>query len=189
MGKAAGIWKKIKQVGKTIGKGLGKAASWVNENIYKPGKDLFHPVFEMIDNSGTLNKIADGVSRVIDYGAEKLGYVPDNSFAPLTETASDMILDTQRSKKDKKYKDPFEAAIQINEKINDSINDYNVYRRMKNDQNRTIVYDMSDSDSSDEGEDWSDYSDSEYSEGLSDSHKTVSNMIRNARTNSKKYKY
>ena len=60
---------------------------------------------------------------------------------------------------------------------------------MKNDQNRTIVYDMSDSDSSDEGEDWSDYSDSEYSEGLSDSHKTVSNMIRNARTNSKKYKY
>ena len=120
MGKAAGVWKKIKQVGKTIGKGLGKAAAWVNDNIYKPGKDLFNPVFDIIDETGTLRRAADGISKVIDYGAQKLGYNPDDSFAQLTETASDVIMDTQRRGKDKKYKDPFETAIQINEKVNDA---------------------------------------------------------------------
>ena len=38
------------------------------------------------------------------YGAQKLGYNPDDSFAQLTETASDVIMDTQRTGKDKKYK-------------------------------------------------------------------------------------
>jgi hypothetical protein len=176
MGKAAGIWKKIKQVGKTIGKGLGKAATWVNDNIYKPGKDLFHPVFDMIDDTGTLNKFADGISKVIDYGAQKLGYNSDDSFGQLTETVSDVIMDTQRTGKDKKYKDPFETAIHINEKINDTINDYNTYRRIKNGQSRQFVYDYSDdySDSSDD-----DYSDSEYY--LDENQRTVADMIRRRR--------
>ena len=178
MGKAAGIWKKIKQVGKTIGKGLGKAASWVNENIYKPGKDLFHPVFDMIDSSGTLNKVADNVSKFIDYGAQKLGYTPDDSFAQLTETASDVILDTQRTGKDKKYKDPFETAIHLNEKFNDAVTDYNTYRRIKNGQTRSSQYNYY-SDSSSSDEEWSDYSDSEYY--LDDNQQTVANMIKQRR--------
>ena len=174
MGKAAGLWKKIKQIGKTIGKGFGKAASWVNENIYKPGKNLIKPVFEMIDETGTLNKIADGASKMIDYGNDKFGYTPDDSFGQFTETVGDVILDTQRSNKDKKYKDPFETAIHINEKFNDAITDYNTYKRVKNGNlRRNIDY------SSSEDEDWSDYSDSEYY--LDENQQTVSNMIKQRR--------
>lgn len=179
MGKAAGVWKKIKQVGKTIGKGLGKAAVWVNDNIYKPGKDLLNPVFDIIDESGTLHRVADGVSRIIDYGAEKLGYSPDDSFAPLTETVTDVVMDTQRTGKDKKYKDPFETAIHINEKINDAVTDYNAYRRVKNGPTRQYNYDDYEDD-----EDWSDYSDSEYY--LDDNQQAVADMIRQRRN--KKYR-
>lgn len=174
MGKAAGVWKKIKQVGKTIGKGLGKAAVWVNDNLYKPGKDLLNPVFDMIDGTGTLHRVADGVSRIIDYGAEKLGYTADDSFAPLTETVTDVVMDTQRTGKDKKYKDPFETAIHINEKINDAVTDYNAYRRVKNGLNRQNTYDEYEDD-----EDWSDYSDSEYY--LDENQQTVADMIRHRR--------
>ena len=174
MGKGAGIWKKIKQVGKTIGKGLGKAAAWVNENIYKPGKDLFRPVFDVIDDSGTLNKIADGVSKVIDYGSEKLGYTPDDSFGQFTEQVGDVILDTQRSDQDKKYKDPFETAIQLNEKFKDAVDDYNTYRRIKN-GGSTRNIDVSYSNSSDDES----FSDSEYY--LDEGQQQLANMIKNKR--------
>ena len=182
MGKAAGVWKKIKQVGKTIGKGLGKAAVWVNDNLYKPGKDLLNPVFDMIDGTGTLHRVADGVSRIIDYGAEKLGYSPDDSFAPLTETVTDVVLDTQRTGKDKKYKDPFETAIHINEKINDAVTDYNAYRRVKNGPTRQYNYGEASANAYDDyedDEDWSDYSDSEYY--LDDNQQTVADMIKRRR--------
>lgn len=177
MGKAAGIWKKIKEVGKTIGKGLGKGAIWVNENIYKPGKDLFNPIFDIIDETGTLRKAADGVSRVIDYVGEKLGYDPDDSFGQVTETLTDVVMDTQRTGKDKKYKDPFDTAIHINEKVNDAINDYNTYRRIKNGKSRQFVYDDSSDDYSDYSDD--DYSDSEYY--LNENQRTVADMIRRRR--------
>ena len=175
MGKAAGVWKKIKQVGKTIGKGLGKAAVWVNDNLYKPGKDLLNPVFDMIDGTGTLHRVADGVSRIIDYGAEKLGYTADDSFAPLTETVTDVVMDTQRTSKDKKYKDPFDTAIQINEKIHDAVRDYDSYRRVKNGLNRYNTYE----DDYEDDEDWSDYSDSEYY--LDENQQTVADMIKRRR--------
>ena len=185
MGKGAGIWKKIKQVGKTIGKGLGKAAAWVNENIYKPGKDLFRPVFDVIDDSGTLNKIADGVSKVIDYGSEKLGYTPDDSFGQFTEQVGDVILDTQRSDQDKKYKDPFETAIQLNEKFKDAVDDYNTYRRIKNGgSTRNIDVSVSYGGASDQGSysnssDDESFSDSEYY--LDEGQQQLANMIKNKR--------
>ena len=134
MGKAAGIFKKIKAVAKTIGSKLGKAASWLNENVLKPAGKVVKPLLNVVDKTGIGSKIYDGVTKVIDYGNDYYGYTPDDSYANTTEFLTDVALDSQRSKKDKKYKDPFETAIKLHNEVSESKLGYDAYRRIKNQQ-------------------------------------------------------
>ena len=132
----AGIWKKIKTFAKSTGQKLGKAASWLNENVLKPAGGLVKPVIDIFDPTGIGSKVYDGVTKVIDYANEYNGYVPDNSFANTTEFISEALLDTQQSKKDRKYKDPFDTAIKFHNEISNSRRDYNSYRRVKDEAKR-----------------------------------------------------
>ena len=131
MGKAAGVWKKIKAFAKTTGQKIGKAASWLNENVLKPAGKVIKPVIDIIDPTGLGTKIYDGVTKVIDYGNEHYGYTPDDSFANTTEFIGDVVMDTQRTKEDKKYKDPFSTAIKLHNEVNNSKMGYDAYKRIK----------------------------------------------------------
>ena len=136
MGKAAGILKKIKEIAKTTGSKLHKAASWVNENILKPGGKIAKPLIDMFDPTGIGSKVYDGLTKVIDYSNEYLNYVPDNSFANTTEFLTDIAIDTQRGKNERKYKDPFDTAIKLHNEVSNSKRDYESYLRVKNDAKR-----------------------------------------------------
>ena len=64
MGKAAGIWKKVKNVAKTIGGKFKKAFEWANENIIHPNKDIIKRVIEPYDRHGYLT---DVIEKTSDY--------------------------------------------------------------------------------------------------------------------------
>ena len=137
MGKAAGVWKKIKRVAKTIGNKFGKALAWANENILKPGKKYAAPLIDMIDSSGKVNKVIDGVSNTIDKVSDHYGYKADDSWAKVTDTVGDIITDTQRSPNERKYKDPFQTATKINNAVRDSVDTYKSRKDLKNTINKT----------------------------------------------------
>ena len=121
MGKAAGIWKKVKRVAKTIGNKFGKALSWANENIFKPGGGYIKPIIEVFDPSGLGSRIYDGVTNVISNVSDRLGYKPEGTWAPVTQQIGDVMMDTQRIGDEKKYKDPFQTAIKVNDTIHDAV--------------------------------------------------------------------
>ena len=68
MGKAAGIWKKVKNLGKSIGGNFKKAFQWANENIIQPNKDLIKHGLEMVDPTGISGRLVERVSDTVhDY--------------------------------------------------------------------------------------------------------------------------
>ena len=137
MGKAAGIWKKVKRVAKTVGNKFGKALSWANENIFKPGGGYIKPVINMFDPSGLGSRIYDGVTNVISTVSDRLGYKPEGTWAPVTQQIGDVIQDTQRYGDEKKYKDPFQTATKINNAVRDSVDSYKTRKELKNSINKT----------------------------------------------------
>lgn len=137
MGKAAGVWKKIKRVAKTIGNKFGKALAWANENILKPGKKYVTPLLDMVDQTGYGKKIYDGVSKTIDKVSDHYGYKADGSWAGVTDAVGDIVMDTQRAPNEKKYKDPFQTATKINNVIRDSVDAYKTNKDLKQSVNKT----------------------------------------------------
>ena len=72
MGKAAGIWKKIKTVAKTIGNNFGTALNWANENLLRKNKKYLEPLIKSLPGGDTINTIIDKTSDIIhDYNVKK----------------------------------------------------------------------------------------------------------------------
>lgn len=97
MSKSAGFLKKLKKVGKLIGKG----ASWVNNNVIKPLNPIIDTALDFVPYGNTIKQVKDIASNVVD------------EFAPQAPTnrrvqdgvrfIADVGLDTQRSRADRKY--------------------------------------------------------------------------------------
>ena len=110
MGKAAGIWKKIKKIGKEIGSGAAKAFAWANTNLLQPLKPILSNVIDMFDSSGLGSKVfetvSDGYDRYLDYTDQK----PVDGFSQITEFGKDMFEYTQNPARYKKaFNDDWEV--------------------------------------------------------------------------------
>ena len=114
MGKAAGIWKKIKSVAKQIGDGAAKALAWGNTNIIQPLKPILSNVIDMFDPSGLGSKFFNGVSDGYDNYLEYTNQKPKDGFSQVTEFGKDLFEHTQNPGR---YKRPFNKTQEMN--IND----------------------------------------------------------------------
>ena len=79
MGKAAGIWKKLKKIGSEIGSKAAKAFAWLNTNLLQPFKPLISNAIDMVDETGIGSKIFDGVTDGYDNYLDKTGQKDVNS--------------------------------------------------------------------------------------------------------------
>lgn len=112
MGKAAGIWKKIKKIGKEIGNGAAKAFAWLNTNILQPVKPLIHNAIDMVDESGLGSKIFDGVTDAYDDYLDRTGQKHvDDGTRRITEFGRDMFEYTQNPSR---YKKAFDPSLELN---------------------------------------------------------------------------
>ena len=110
MGKAAGLWKKVKTVAKTIGGDFGRALSWANENLIRKNKKYIDFGLDMIDPTGTARRVKDAVSNGITFVSDKLGYNPDTTWGDrISNVVDDVVINTQP------YHNPFENATKIND--------------------------------------------------------------------------
>ena len=114
MGKAAGLWKKIKSVAKQIGDGAAKALAWGNTNIIQPLKPILSNVIDMFDPSGLGSKLFNGVSDGYDNYLEYTNQKPKDGFSQVTEFGKDLFDYTQNPGR---YKRPFNKTQEMN--IND----------------------------------------------------------------------
>ena len=96
MGTAAGIWKKVKTIAKTIGNNFGKALSWANENIIRKNNYLIDAGLDMLDPTGTAKRVKDAVSNGITWVSDKLGYNPDTQWGDrISDIVDDVVVNTQ----------------------------------------------------------------------------------------------
>ena len=79
MGKAAGIWKKVKTIAKTIGNNFGKALNWVNENIIRKNKKYIEPLLDKLPGGGLVTQVVNNASDFIHDYNEKKGNKVDTS--------------------------------------------------------------------------------------------------------------
>ena len=111
MGKAAGIWKKIKSVAKQIGDGAAKALAWGNTNIIQPLKPIIGNIIDMFDPSGTgskvFNTMSDGYDNYLEYTNQK----PKDGFSQITDFGREVFEHTQNPGR---YKKPFNRNKEIN---------------------------------------------------------------------------
>lgn len=123
MGKAAGIWKKVKNLGKSIGGKFKKAYDWVNENIIRPNKGLINNVVDMVDPTGIGNKIINNVS---DWSHDKLhpedeeNTVYDPGYAEPIKNITDNVV--QMTQDTNRYNNGFDSATPLNNIIREGIN-------------------------------------------------------------------
>lgn len=96
MAKSAGILKKLKKVGKLIGKG----ASWVNNNIVKPLRPVIDTALDFVPGGKIIEPILDGASNWLDKNFQT---TPNRRIKDGVRFGADVLLDTQRSKQDRKY--------------------------------------------------------------------------------------
>jgi hypothetical protein len=80
---AFGLWKKIKNGVKKVIGGIGKAASWVNDKVFKP---IIRPLAPMI--GAAANAIVPGSGLAITSGIGTLGEIADK-FLPRLKSFGD----------------------------------------------------------------------------------------------------
>ena len=101
MGKAAGIWKKVKNLGKSLGGKFRKALEWTNENIIRPNKDLIHNLNNLWDRTGITNKLID---RTSDYVHDKTDLEhTDTTFKDPIKTTIDKFVDYSQNPSRRRY--------------------------------------------------------------------------------------
>ena len=97
MAKSAGFLKKLKKLGGLIGKGI----SWVNNNIVKPLNPVIDTALDFIPGGGVIKKVKDFASNAAD---RLLPSAPENKqVQEAAKLGADVLLDTQRGPKDRKY--------------------------------------------------------------------------------------
>ena len=101
MVKSGGYLKKLKNLGKLIGKG----ANWVNQNIVKPLNPLIDTALDFVPYGNTIKNVKNTVTRGLDLldNVDDFRTTPNRNVQRLVDTGSDIFLDTQRSKRDRKY--------------------------------------------------------------------------------------
>ena len=102
MVKSAGFLKKLKKVGKLIGKGAG----WVNDTVVKPLRPVIDTALDMTGYGSVAKPILNAGSSFLDkYGGRK----PEQNkqFVRALENVADFALDTQRAPAERKYVNPF----------------------------------------------------------------------------------
>ena len=100
MAKSAGFLKKLKKIGDMIGKG----ASWVNKNIIKPLNPVIDTALDFVPGGSAIKTVKNFASKGLDYLDDNFyNTEEDDTVQQYVKTGADVILDTQRSKKDQKY--------------------------------------------------------------------------------------
>ncbi len=100
MVKSAGIFKKLKKLGNLIGKG----ASWVNNNIVKPLNPIIDTALDFVPGGGAIKTVKNFVSNGLDYlDKSPFNLDSNNTIKGMVTQGADMLLDTQRAPKDRKY--------------------------------------------------------------------------------------
>ena len=100
MAKSAGFLKKLKKIGDIIGKG----ASWVNKNIVKPLNPIIDTALDFVPGGSTIKTVKNFASKGLDYLDDNYyNTEEDDTVQQYVKTGADVLLDTQRSKKDQKY--------------------------------------------------------------------------------------
>ena len=106
MGKSAGIFKKLKKIGNLIGKG----ASWVNKNIVKPLNPIIDTALDFIPGGGAIKTAKNFVSKGLDYlGDNVYNTQTNNRIGDTVRYGADVLLDTQRAPRDRKYSNYYES--------------------------------------------------------------------------------
>lgn len=106
MVKSAGFLKKLKKLGNLVGKG----ASWVNKNIIKPLNPIIDTALDFIPYGSVVKGVKNTVTKGLD-ALDNIYQTQDNKrIQDLVATGADVVLDTQRSKQDKKYKFMYDYA-------------------------------------------------------------------------------
>ena len=101
MGKSAGIFKKLKKIGNLIGNG----ASWINKNIVKPLNPIIDTALDFIPGGGVIKTAKNVVSKGLDYlGDNVYNTQTDNRIGDTVRYGADILLDSQRAPRDKKYR-------------------------------------------------------------------------------------
>ena len=94
MVKSAGIFKKLKNI-------FSKGAKWINNNIVKPLNPIIDTALDFVPGGNIIRNVKDGASKFIDklpgqdYQNERVQRI--------VAQGADMLMDTQRAPKDKKY--------------------------------------------------------------------------------------
>ena len=73
MGRSAGFFKKLKNVGSKIGHGLSKAANWANSNIVQPFKPLISQAIDKLDKTGVASAVFDATTDAYDQHLQNKG--------------------------------------------------------------------------------------------------------------------
>ena len=94
MVKSAGIFKKLKNIFKT-------GAKWINNNIVKPLNPIIDTALDFVPGGNIIKKVKDGASNLIDK-------IPGENnrnerVQRIVAQGADMIMDTQRAPRDRKY--------------------------------------------------------------------------------------
>lgn len=101
MVKSAGFLKKLKNISNIVGKGV----NWVNKNIVKPLNPIIDTALDFVPYGGIAKGVKNTISKGIDLLDDYQDYrtKPNRKIQRMVETGGDMLLDSQRSNKDRKY--------------------------------------------------------------------------------------
>ena len=114
MARSAGWLKKLKKVGSFLGKG----ASWINKNVIKPLNPIIDTALDFIPVpgvGGAIKSVKNMASKGLDYLDEKVFKTGENKqIQDIVNKGADMLLDTQRAPRDRKYVNPFGNAMNSN---------------------------------------------------------------------------
>ena len=100
MVKSAGFLKKLKKIGNVIGQG----ATWINKNILKPLNPILDTALDFVPGGGIIKTVKNGVSKGLDFIDDAFYNTKENKqIQNVVNTGADMLLDTQRAPRDRKY--------------------------------------------------------------------------------------
>ena len=97
MGKSAGIWKKVKQVAKTIGNNFNKALNWANENLIRKNRNYIDPLLEKLPGGGIAKEVLSMGSDLLHDYNEKKGNKVDTSIGDRIHSGIDDAVDIYKA--------------------------------------------------------------------------------------------
>lgn len=97
MGKAAGIWKKIKTVAKTIGNNFSRALNWANESLLRKNKKYIDPLLKALPGGETVSTVVNKASDLIHDYNEKKGNKVDTRIGDKIHQGINDVVDVYKA--------------------------------------------------------------------------------------------